>query len=180
VSGNNDHPVYYFFETMYPHREKLFAIGRASENAGWYADMFPRLTYVEADLRVIPRPEGFFEVGFCNAVVEHAGSRAEQRALIHEICRGCDRVFVTTPNRLFPVEVHTALPFLHWLPRPWFGAILRTLGLTHLSTEADLNLLTAREFLALFPPTHRARLVLGGMYPFGVSLACVAERVSSV
>ena len=25
-------------------------------------------------------------------------------------------VFVTTPNRWFPLEVHTLLPFVHWLP----------------------------------------------------------------
>ena len=28
-----------------------------------------------------------------------------------------ERVFVTTPNRWFPLEVHSLLPFAHWLPR---------------------------------------------------------------
>jgi hypothetical protein len=27
-------------------------------------------------------------------------------------------VFLTTPNRWFPVEVHTRLPVVHWLPEP--------------------------------------------------------------
>jgi hypothetical protein len=26
------------------------------------------------------------------------------------------RAFITTPNRAFPVEVHTRLPLVHWLP----------------------------------------------------------------
>jgi hypothetical protein len=26
------------------------------------------------------------------------------------------RAFVTTPNRWFPLEVHTRLPLVHWLP----------------------------------------------------------------
>ena len=25
-------------------------------------------------------------------------------------------MFVTTPNKLFPIEVHTRLPLVHWLP----------------------------------------------------------------
>ena len=35
---------------------------------------------------------------------------------MHELCRVSKRVFVTTPNRMFPLEVHTLLPFVHWLP----------------------------------------------------------------
>jgi hypothetical protein len=52
-------------------------------------------------------------------------------------------VFMTTPNRWFPMEVHTTLPFVHWLPVSWFRAILRRLGHDLLSREEHLNLLTA-------------------------------------
>jgi hypothetical protein len=31
---------------------------------------------------------------------------------------------LTTPNRWFPVEFHTQLPLLHWLPKAWFRLIL--------------------------------------------------------
>ena len=33
-----------------------------------------------------------------------------------EALRVARRAFVTTPNRWFPVEVHTRLPLVHWLP----------------------------------------------------------------
>ena len=37
--------------------------------------------------------------------------------LIAECSRVAKRmVFLTTPNRWFPIEVHTALPLIHWLP----------------------------------------------------------------
>jgi hypothetical protein len=52
-------------------------------------------------------------------------------------------VFITTPNRWFPIEVHTVLPFVHWLPAPWFRAILRRLGHDMLSREENLNLVGA-------------------------------------
>src|SRR5690242_17587820 len=75
VSGNRDHPVHYFFETLYPYTDRLTAIGRAAEDARWYPQQFPGLKFIEADLRQIPVPDNFFEAGICNAVVEHAGTR---------------------------------------------------------------------------------------------------------
>ena len=31
VSGHRDHPVHYFFESLYPYRQQVTAIGRAAE-----------------------------------------------------------------------------------------------------------------------------------------------------
>lgn len=38
------------------------------------------------------------------------------------------RVFFTTPNRWFPIELHTRLPLVHWLPKPMCDRWLRRLG----------------------------------------------------
>ncbi|HWO06805.1 MAG TPA: class I SAM-dependent methyltransferase, partial [Methylomirabilota bacterium] len=103
VSGHRDHPVHYFFETLYPHRDRLTVIGRAAEDAGWFPEAFPGLRFLEADLREIPLPDRYFDYGICNAVVEHAGSRAQQIALVSEVCRVCRCVLFTTPNKRFPV-----------------------------------------------------------------------------
>ncbi len=65
---------------------------------------------------------------------------------IRELTRVARRaVFMTTPNRWFPVEVHTVLPLVHWLPAPWFRAVLRLLGHDMLSREENLNLLAAAD-----------------------------------
>ena len=72
---------------------------------------------MRADGRDLPFADGEFDLGFSNAVVEHvAGGREGQRRFVHELCRVSGSVFVTTPNRWFPLEVHTLLPFVHWLP----------------------------------------------------------------
>src|SRR6185312_6530274 len=112
----------------YPHTEQLTAIGREAEGASWMADRFRGLTFLEADLRSIPVPDGYFDAGICNAVVEHAGSRCEQRELVREVCRVCRNVLFTTPNKRFPLELHTFLPVVHWLPDPAFRRSLKRLG----------------------------------------------------
>jgi hypothetical protein len=58
------------------------------------------------------------------AVIEHVGSFARQCDFLKECCRVARRaVFVTTPNRWFPVEFHTILPLVHWLPKPAFRTL---------------------------------------------------------
>jgi hypothetical protein len=94
VSGHRSHRAHYFFEGLYPYPKSLTAIGRASEQAGWLPEQFPGLTYLEADLRAIPLPDQYFEYGICNAVVEHAGPRDQQAALVREVCRVCQCVML--------------------------------------------------------------------------------------
>jgi hypothetical protein len=104
-----------FFEAMYPWPERLTGVGHTELDA--FEAAFPQVRAVRADGRDLPFADGAFDIGFSNAVVEHvAGGRDGQRQFVHELCRVSRRVFVTTPNRFFPLEVHTLLPFLHWLP----------------------------------------------------------------
>ena len=54
-------------------------------------------------------------------------------------------LFLTTPNRWFPVEFHTVLPLVHWLPKPVFRGLMRRTGREFFAEEANLNLMTANE-----------------------------------
>ena len=104
-----------FFEALYPWPGQITAVGHTELDR--FAAAFPHVRAVRADGRDLPFGDGEFDLGFSNAVVEHvAGGRAEQQRFVHELCRVAHRVFVTTPNRRFPIEVHTLLPFVHWLP----------------------------------------------------------------
>ena len=112
------------------------------------------MTAVRADGRELPFEDGEFDLGFSNAVIEHvAGGRAGQRQFISELCRVAGKVFVTTPNKLFPVDPHSLLPFVHWLPEGEARArALRARGF-----DDVLDPLGPRELAALFPypVTHR-------------------------
>jgi SAM-dependent methyltransferase len=144
-----------FFEALYPWPERVTAVGHTSLER--FTAAFPDVTTVRADGRDLPFPDGAFNLGFSNAVVEHvAGGREEQRRFVHELCRVAKRVFVTTPNRFFPIEVHTLVPFAHWLPREARDRILRARGF-----DDVLEPLGPRELASLFP--YSVRVINRGM-----------------
>src|SRR6267378_721786 len=160
VTANQGTPVHHFFETLYPWRENLTAVGR--EEAYWYSEKFSGMKYINTDLRSIPLPDGYFDAAICNAVVEHAGVREQQAQLIHEVCRVSKWVMVTTPNARFPVDPHTFVPFAHWLPEPYYRSVLRTLGHGAFADVEVLNPLRGSELMALFPPARKNRLIKVG------------------
>ena len=135
-----------FFEAHYPWPERITAVGVA--DLPRFREAFPAVRFVVADGRRLPFADGEFDVAVSNAVLEHVGSEDDQRAFVHELSRVGRRVFVSTPNRWFPIEVHTLLPLVHWVPRARARPILRAVGG---EAAASLRLLGPREFRALFP-----------------------------
>ncbi len=99
-----------------------------------------------------PSPDGAFDVVHSNAVIEHVGGPERQQAFVREALRVGRRVFLTTPNRWFPVEVHTRLPLVHWLPDSLAG---RVYDLTGRSWARENHLLGPAELRALFPVSVR-------------------------
>ena len=55
------------------------------------------------------------------------------------------KIIVVTPNRFYPIDTHTMLPFLHWLPKNIHRRILKILGHDFLSLEKNLNLLSEND-----------------------------------
>lgn len=58
-------------------------------------------------------------------------------------------VFLTTSNRWFPIEVHTSVPLLHWVPAATYRALLASARLRFFADEANLSLLSAADLLRL-------------------------------
>ena len=94
-----------FFEEHYPWPERITALG-LHDGEGFRA-RYPDIRYVQGDACALPFDDGAFDIVFSNAVIEHVGGRERQRQLVSEAIRVGRRVFITTPNRRFPVEVHT-------------------------------------------------------------------------
>ena len=135
-----------FFEELYPWPERITALG-LHDGAGFRA-RYPAIRYVQGDACELPFEDAAFDVVFSNAVIEHVGGRERQRRLVTEALRVGRRVFVTTPNRWFPVEVHTRLPLVHWLPRP---AAHRIYDLVGKGFAKEIDLLSSRSLASLFP-----------------------------
>ena len=141
--GGGKASTYNFLEAMYPWPERITAVGLGE--LPHFRQAFPQVTCVHADGRDLPFENGEFDIAFSNAVIEHVGGEEAQRAFVRELCRVARRVYVTTPNRLFPIDVHTLLPFVHWLPAGARNALLRRLG------KEEIAPLGPGAFRALFP-----------------------------
>jgi SAM-dependent methyltransferase len=145
-----------FFEEHYTWPDRVTALG-LHDGTG-FRNRYPHISYVQGDACALPFPDAAFDVVFSNAVIEHVGGRERQRKLVTEAIRVGRRVFITTPNRRFPVEVHTRLPLVHWLPDGLAHRVYRAAGK---GFATDIHLLTRRSFEALFP--GRVRIVSLGL-----------------
>jgi 2-polyprenyl-3-methyl-5-hydroxy-6-metoxy-1,4-benzoquinol methylase len=111
--------------------------------------------FVQASGLQLPFRDRAFDVVHSSAVLEHVGSLQSQIAFVQECCRvACKWVFLTTPNRWFPVEFHTVLPFVHWLPKKTFRSLMRVIGYDFFAEESNLNLLSRREMRAIGADVH--------------------------
>jgi hypothetical protein len=142
-----DHSNY--LEAWCPHKSRLTALGIDSGAAVLEAN-YPGLRFVLGDGRSLPFCDGAFDYVHSAAVLEHIGNAQQQMAFIAEACRVARKgVFITTPNRWYPIEFHTVLPLVHWLPARAFRALLRTIGHAFLASEENLNLISARQLRAM-------------------------------
>lgn len=113
---------------------------------------------------------GFFDIVYCSSVIEHTtvaksemwkirGQREfetisweKQTEFAKEIVRLGKQFFVQTPCRSFPIESHTWLPLMGYLPRPVFLPVLSiTNRIWVKGAEPDFNLLDSEQMKALFP-----------------------------
>jgi SAM-dependent methyltransferase len=157
--GFGEHPgcgTLNFFEELYPWPEQVTGLGLHEGER--FRERYPKVEYVQGDALNLPFEDGSFDVVFSNAVIEHVGGRDEQRRFASECARVGRRAFVTTPNRWFPLEVHTLLPFVHWLPDPLAH---RAYDLARKPWAKDNHLLGPRALRELFP--REARVLNLGM-----------------
>jgi SAM-dependent methyltransferase len=145
-----------YFEEHYPWPDRITALG-LHDGTGFRA-RYPGIAYVQGDACALPFADGEFDIVFSNAVIEHVGGRDRQRQFVSEAIRVGRRVFITTPNRRFPMEVHTRLPLVHWLPDALSHPVYRATGKAH---ATELELLTRRTLASLFP--GRVRIVSLGL-----------------
>ena len=115
-----------YMEKNYPFPENLTALG--IDQPVEFKERYPQVNVVQYDGNLFPFQDKSFDVCWSNAVIEHVGDGKRQLVFLKEIKRVAKTAFITTPNRFFPVEVHTRVPFLHYLPKKTFDKILCAIG----------------------------------------------------
>jgi hypothetical protein len=85
-----------------------------------------------------------------NATIEHVGSYSNQIKMISNIINFSKKKFIiSTPNRFHPIDFHTKIPFIHWLPKKIHRKILSLIGLDYYAKEENLNLLSLNNLMVL-------------------------------
>ena len=136
------------FEKTYPWKGQI--TGVSVEDCANIAQKYGLKRFVlTCPKRPLPFRDGEFDVLFCSVVLEHVGAREDQRFFLSECLRVANRVFLTTPNRWFPLEMHTFIPFLPWLPWSLFQKLVKPIRNGFWSDVDNLNLLDKRSLRTL-------------------------------
>jgi hypothetical protein len=163
-------------ERKYPYPERITAAGLSA--AGDFRQAFPQVTYtrIEAN-RPLPFADKAFDIATSNAVIEHVGSRTHQANFVRELARVARRVFITAPNRYFPVEHHTAIPLLHFWGETFRLACL-CLEKQEWVDEANLIMMSKADLAALAPAGTRAQVNYTGIRlgPFSSNIFLLLEE----
>ena len=157
-------------ERKYPHPERITALGLGA--AEQFQAAFPAVTYRRVVANAtLPFEDKAFDIATSNAVLEHVGGPAQRAAFVAELARVAHSVFISVPNRYFPVEHHTAIPLLHY-HRAGFTLACRALGKTEWLDPETLDLVGRRELMAAVPEGVSARIGYTGISlgPFSSNL----------
>lgn len=144
------------FEQRYPWPGQLTAV--SIEDVSGLAKRFPEVSFQTIAPGRLPFADQSFDFVFCSAVVEHVGTREQQRAFVAELSRVSRGFLLSTPNRWFPLEFHTILPLLHWLPQRAHQAVLRFIGKDFWAQTSSLNLLGPSDLRGMLPAWPNARV----------------------
>lgn len=85
--------------------------GLGVEDLSGMSELYPDYKFVRYAGDIMPFRDDEFDWVFSNAVIEHVN---DHELFLKEMLRVGKQVFFTTPNRYFPIEVHTNLLFTHW------------------------------------------------------------------
>jgi SAM-dependent methyltransferase len=149
-------------EQLYPYRKNLACASLTNGESILAA--YPGVRHVRiAAGKPLPFKDNEFDIVYSNAVLEHVGSRAQQKKFIAEMCRVAPRRFLAVPNRGFPIESHTCLPVIHYLPKPWFRRLLRNTRYDYWSHEENLNYVSASDIRTMWPASRSPTVVYNGI-----------------
>ena len=149
-------------EQLYPYRENITCASLTNGSAILKKYSGVQHVQIVAGLP-LPYPDNAFDIVYSNAVLEHVGSQDAQKQFISEMCRVGRRRFLVVPNRLFPIEHHTCLPFVHYLPKSWFRKLIRGTRFNVWSHEKNLNYVSPADLKGMWPADKTPFIVYAGI-----------------
>jgi hypothetical protein len=171
VADKESSPYDNYLEKVYPHQSKITAL--SIQETFEFNKKYPMIDTVIYGGGVFPFPDKKFSAIHSNAVIEHVGNKENKIFFIKEMARCGLQFYFSTPAKEFLFEIHTNLPFLHWLPKSFFDYLLIKMGkgwasgnYMHLLTKAALHHLLQHSQIKNYQIiTHR---ILGVPYQYVV------------
>jgi hypothetical protein len=126
VTNQEYSPTDNFFIKNYPYPKKIVVLG--------FGDLlefrrnYPEIPVISYDGKVFPFRDRQFDIVHANAVIEHVGPFEAQEIFLKEMVRVSKRGMISTPNKFFPIELHTRVPLLHWVGKKGFDIFLQVIG----------------------------------------------------
>lgn len=161
------------FEKSYPYPRQITAAGLGDGRL--LTSMFSGIAYQQiAPGAPLPFADNSFDIAYSNAVFEHLGSRTAREEILRELRRVAHRVYITTPNRYFPIEHHTAIPLLHYSPR-LFRTFTKNGKYEHWSVPQNLQFLSRTDLRNVFAADgEKSRTAYTGLPlgPLSSNIAC--------
>ena len=123
----------------------------SDQNCSSLKEIYPHVkSFITGDGKKNIFDNNMFDIVHSSATIEHVGSLEDQLTFVSECFRVAKKsVFITTPNRNYPIDFHTKLPLIHLLPKKIHRKILKKIGLSFFSKEENLNLLSERDLISI-------------------------------
>jgi SAM-dependent methyltransferase len=83
------------------------------------------MRFVRVESGSLPFKDASFEIVLLNHVIAYVPDQEGLMVEVRRILRGGGVCYFALPNRNFPLEAHSKIPFIHYLPWPVFFAVLK-------------------------------------------------------
>lgn len=121
----------------------------------------PYFSFHDGDALKLPFKKGEFDLVFSNSVIEHVGSKKNQKIFAEQVKKISDKYIVQTPSFWFPLEPHSLIPFFQFIPHHLRAILIMIFNINYfpksksykeaLKVSRSTIMLTKKEFRALFP-----------------------------
>ena len=136
------------FLQKYPYKEKITCL--SNQELLEVKKKYPEIQTLLGDARNMNFEDNCFEIVHSNATIEHVGNFENQIKFIQECYRVSSKyVFIQTPNKLFPIDFHTKIPLIHFLPDKAYRTLLKLVGLSFYADINNLNLLSKKKLIVI-------------------------------
>ena len=120
------------------------------------------------------------DIVISSATIEHVGNDHNKMVMVKNISKLAKRCFViTTPNRYYPIDFHTKLPLLHFLPKKIHRLILKLIGMKFFAQEENLDLISYKQLKLILRDVKDFKIEIKKIKFFGLTsnFIVVAKKI---